>query len=510
MVRRPILATLGLTLFCALATLNVGGYRYGVQDQSFYIPSILQALDPTLYERDAPLLGAQGVYFVFDEAIASLLAATGLSLPTLFLMLFFASLALLAGSTAAAGWSLYRSRWAVAVLVLGLTLRHRISMTAVNTLEGYLHPRMLAFAVGVTALALFLRGRSWVALGVALAAVSLHPTIAAWFLLLLGVAVLVGDPEARRPLLGIGLALAPVALWLVVDRLGDRLVIMDDTWLALLAHKSYLFSTRWPISAWVANLGTAALLASIYLYRRRLALVSPRETGLVCGCGALLLFFLVTLPFVDMGLALAVQLQIGRIFWLIDLLALASLAWLVTAPEHWPVRVQSRQLARQMAVAVVLVATVARGAYVTFIEHPDRPVIALHDTSDDWDRTMHWLTSTPSDTHVLADPAHAWRHGTSVRVAGQRDLFLEEVKDPALAIYSREIAQRVLDRVEDLGPFETLTATNATHLARKYDLDYLVTDRALALPLAYRAGQFRVYRLQPFPAAVASLVASVQ
>ncbi len=510
MLRRTIAIVLGLTLFSALATLNVGGYRFGVQDQSFYIPSILQALDPTLYERDAPLLGAQGGYIVFDEAIATLLATTGLSMRALFLLLFFASLAVLGASTAAAGWSLYRSRWAVAVLVVGLTLRHRISMTAVNTLEGYLHPRMLAFAVGVAALALFLRGRSWMALAVALGAVALHPTIAAWFLLLLGVAVLVGDPTARRPLLMVGAGLAPIVVWVAFDRLGDRLIVMDDAWLALLAHKSYLFSTRWPVSAWVANLGTAGLLAGIYLYRRRLGLVSPRETGLICGSGALLLLFLMTLPFVDLALALAVQLQIGRIFWLIDLLALMSLAWLVTTPEHWPVPVSSPGLVRRVALAVVLVASVLRGGYVTFIEHPDRPVIAWQTGADDWSRTMQWLTSTPTDTHVLADPAHAWRHGTSVRVAGQRDLFLEEVKDPALAIYSRAVAQRILDRVEDLGPFDALTASDAARLARKYDLDYLVTDRSLALPLAYRSGPFRIYTLQPSTTSVASLATSVR
>ena len=67
-----------------------------------------------------------------------------------------------------------------------------------------------------------------------------------------------------------------------------------------------------------------------------------------------------------------------------------------------------------------------------------------------------------------------------------------------------------LDRVEDLGSFDALTAGNATSLARKYDLDYLVTDRALALPLAYRAGQFRVYRLQSPTTTVASLAASVR
>ncbi len=34
----------------------------------------------------------------------------------------------------------------------------------------------------------------------------------------------------------------------------------------------------------------------------------------------------------------------------------------------------------------------------------------------------------------LADPGHAWKYGSSVRLAAGRDLFLEEVKDVALAV----------------------------------------------------------------------------
>ena len=39
-----------------------------------------------------------------------------------------------------------------------------------------------------------------------------------------------------------------------------------------------------------------------------------------------------------------------------------------------------------------------------------------------------------------ADSGHAWRYGTSVRVSGGRDVFLEETKDSAVAIYSRDVA----------------------------------------------------------------------
>jgi hypothetical protein len=96
---------------------------------------------------------------------------------------------------------------------------------------------------------------------------------------------------------------------------------------------------------------------------------------------------------------------------------------------------------------------------------------------------------------VLADPGHAWKHGTSVRASGRHDVFHEEVKDAALAIYSRDVALRVLERTAAIGDFGALTPERARHLAQQYDLDYLVTDADLPLPLAYRNARFKVYVL---------------
>ena len=66
----------------------------------------------------------------------------------------------------AAAVALSRSRngsgWMIAVLALLLTFRHRIAKTGANSLEGYAHPRMLAFALGAVALAYVLRAR-WAA-----------------------------------------------------------------------------------------------------------------------------------------------------------------------------------------------------------------------------------------------------------------------------------------------------------------------------------------------------------
>ena len=109
---------------------------------------------------------------------------------------------------------------------------------------------------------------------------------------------------------------------------------------------------------------------------------------------------------------------------------------------------------------------------------------------------MRWLSRQPVTTHVLADPGHSWKYGTSVRVSATRDVFLEDVKDSAIAIYSRDVAHRVVERAAALGDFTTMTPDRARELAAKYDLDYLVTEARLDLPVAYENGQFRIYSLE--------------
>ena len=56
---------------------------------------------------------------------------------------------------------------------------------------------------------------------------------------------------------------------------------------------------------------------------------------------------------------------------------------------------------------------------------------------------------------------------------------------------------RVLDRIQGVPNFNELTPEQALTLATRYDLDYLVTERDVALPIVYRNDQFRVYRLGP-------------
>jgi hypothetical protein len=63
-------------------------------------------------------------------------------------------------------------------------------------------------------------------------------------------------------------------------------------------------------------------------------------------------------------------------------------------------------------------------------------------------------------------------------------------------MYERSIAIRTRDHLLELGNFDSLTPARARSLGMRYGLDYLVTENALELPLAFQSGEMRVYRLR--------------
>ena len=425
--------------------------------------------------------------------------ATGIGLPGVFVVLQILSLALLASAALAIARVLYRHKWSAVALLSALTLRHAISKSGTNTLEGYFHPRQLAFAIGALAMASFLRGHpgtTW--LLVALAG-ALHPTTALWFAIWLGVATIVGEPRLRLPMItGVAMAALAGAWGFYAGPLAGRLVVMDQVWLETVAAKDYLFPLRWPAAAWLVNLGYIPLIIWIYRRRRADGLLVPRETAVVVGCLSLVLVFAATLPFNAMRVALAIQLQPARIFWMLDLLAVVYVVWVAAegrfARSTRGVITDARR-ARLVALMIAILAA-ARGAYIMLVEFPDRRVAQITIADDDWGRAMAWARASEPGSGWLANPDHAARYGTSVRVAAERDVYVEAIKDGAVGMYDRRVAIRTRDRVEALGDFMTLTPEHARLIARQYDLDYLVTEGRLDLPLAFSSGAINIYRLR--------------
>lgn len=479
--------------FVVLATLNAGGYRYGASDQAFYLPAVLAKLDPALFPRDTPLLTAQSTLTTYDEVVATVVRVTGLGVPRVFAGLYVVALVLIAAGAWLVGRRVYGTSAASFALLAAMTLRHAIARSGTNTLEGYFHPRQIAFGFGLLAVAAFLRGQLAVVAALMLCAAAVHPTAALWFAIWLSTASLLVSPSARRWLTFIAPLVAAAAAWaLVSGPLAGRLVRMDDEWLRLLASKDYLFILEWPLYAWVFNLGYLAVIAMVF--RRRLAagLVSPYEGALVRGSVSLVLVFVMAIVAQAMQIALGFQLQPARLFLVFDFLATVYGVWAIAEMSG-----RARQLNRWRPIAaatLVLLFSCVRGAYV--LAQAARPPVQLDIPDDDWGRAMAWARTTPKNSGWLADPMHAILYGTSVRVAGERDVFVEGVKDTALGIYDRRIAVRTDERLRELNDFSGFSLETARSLALRYELDYLVTEHTLDLPLAFASGPLRVYRLR--------------
>lgn len=475
----------GGILFLLLATANGAGYRYGVSDQAFYIPVVEHAIDPAMFPRDGSLIDAQGRLMISDEVIALLARATALPLDILFLAGYLLSAALIGIALVLIGQRVSATPWVVGAILAALTLRHRIPRTSANSFEPYFHPRMLAFGFGLLAVAAVLRRRPWLAVVLVGTGALIHVTTGLWFAILIGVALVRLEPAMRRLALVGGAAAAIAGAWaLTAGPLRTSMTRMDAVWLEAVASKDSLFATQWPLWAWAANLALLAVLWRAHRRRTRLRRATAEDEAIVWGATALVGVFLVTLPLIVGRFAFPVQLQIPRVFWLVDVLATIYLLSVIV----------DRRMAKVVAI-MLLVVSVSRGAYIMLVERPERVLFGVHLAESPWEDAMRWLSRQPVDTHVLADPGHAWKYGTSVRVSAKRDVFLEEVKDSAIAIYSRDVAQRVVERTAALGDFSTLTAEQARALAAKYGLNYLVTEGRLDLPVAYENSQFRVYAL---------------
>lgn len=487
-----IVAAGGLAVAVA-ATLNAGGYRYGASDQAFYIPAILQHLDPSLFPRDGAMLGAQGRYFLVDELFAQLVRATGWSLPAWFALAQVATLATLYAGALRLGRAVLTSPWAITAWLAALTLRHRIAKTGANTLEGYFHPRMLVFGIGLLALADVLHGRRWRPLIVLLLAMAVHPTTAALFLAIVIVAVVMAEPRLQRPAAVTAAVCVVAGATALTIGGGPDLTRMDAAWRALVATKDYTFPTAWSASTWLVNLAAPLVLAAAAWRRAGDGRLTAPERGVVAGAAGLLLGFVVTLPLVAAGVPIAVQLQTSRVFWPIEALAILFLTWLVVDRPRAGAGIVAR------AIATVLVATsVVRGVYVGFLESPHRPTLALTLPDDAWTRALAWVRdSTPRDTFVVADPGHAWKPGmgTAVRIGAARDVFLEETKDVAMAMYSREAAHQVAGRIAAAQGFDTMAPEALRQLVPAGATAVLVTTRALDLPVRHRDGDVAVYAL---------------
>jgi hypothetical protein len=312
-------------LAAAAALLAISRVHLGLRhDARLYFGDALARLDPQGVGRDLIFAhDGQFGFSVYTPLLARLVAWLGLNgavmtVSALGLALWLAALLALMSRLLVDLPVAWRRAATVMVIVLAPFYgSHEVFAYG----EAFATPRVLVEAVGLAALAAWLDGRRWLAAGLLVAAMALHPIMA---LCGLGVLLVALCLEDRRWLLAAGAGLigllAAAALGAPV---ANRLLqIMDPVWRAIAEARSpMVFVSLWPVEAWgrlAMQAVTLGLAASLSQGKARQIMTAALIAGLLGVAAAWTADRL--------SLVLPLQLQLWRTQALMAVLAAAGLA----------------------------------------------------------------------------------------------------------------------------------------------------------------------------------------
>jgi len=260
--RRKFLSDLLAVAFFTVLGFAVMGYHPGAEDDGVYLTAVKACLNPALYPRDSSFFRLQLQATQFDAWMADFVGWTGIPLAWSELLWQAISLFVILLACASIARQLFsdkRAHWgAVAMVSAMFTLP--VAGTALTVADQYLHPRNLATALILIAVATILAGRRWLAVPLLLLAFLVHPIMAAFgisFCSILSIASLGGVHEwvesrrLRRTEASAAAAAAPLG-WIFSPPTAS--------WRRALNSKKYFHLYRW---TWYEWLGA---IAPIFLF----------------------------------------------------------------------------------------------------------------------------------------------------------------------------------------------------------------------------------------------------
>lgn len=194
---RSTLRDVCLLLLLAGVAMLVQGYHPGLEDDAFYLAAIKKNLNPALYPHDADFFQLQFQATIFDKLIAYSARLTHLPVDCTAAAWHFLSIFLILWGCLRISrlcFSKANARWA-AVITIALLLALPVTATGITLVDQYLHPRTLATAAILGAVAATLEGRKLLACVLLAVAASLHILMAAFAI---SYCVFLGWPATRQ------------------------------------------------------------------------------------------------------------------------------------------------------------------------------------------------------------------------------------------------------------------------------------------------------------------------
>jgi len=458
-MKRKLLSPIWLTLCFATLGFAVMGYHPGLEDDGVYLAAVKSNLNPALYPHDSEFFRVQLQATVFDEWVAASARLTRIPVAQVELLWQLASILLIVGSCFSIARRLFpeaRAQWAGVALVAAMfTLP--VAGTALTLVDQHLHPRNVATALILLAVARILAGRRWQALPLLLVAFLIHPIMAA-----MGISFCCFLTLAMLDSLQLSLGSKRGAVAAFVP-LGWTFEPPTPAWRQALDSRTYYFLYKWTWYEWLGALAPLFLFWLLWrVARKSLDATLARFALAVFAYGIFqqaVAMAMLSSPALVRLTPLQPMRYLQLVYFFLVLIAgsLAGKYLLRSSVWRW----------------FVFLAAVNAGMFVSqrlefaASEHLELPGRL---SANPWLQAFDWVrVNTPVDAYFALDPHYLETPGEdyhSFRALAERSQLADAVKDTAVVTQVPELGPRWQRETEaqqgwtrfQLGDFERLKA----------------------------------------------------
>lgn len=441
-MKRKVTVNLLLILFFSVLGLAVMGYHPGIEDDGVYLTAVKSDLNPALYPHDAKFFRLQLQATFFDKWVAAFVHVTGIPVAATEFLFQVVSILLIVFSC----WSIARllfaearAQWAgVAMVAAMFTLP--VAGTALYLVDQHLHPRNMATALILLAVARILAGKRVQAVPLLLVAFVLHPIMGAMglsfsFFLILALS----DPvhEWMRSRRGAEETKAETAVAASAVPLGWIFEAPTPAWRAALKTRTYFFLFKWTWYEWLGAVAPLLLFGLLWRFARKRG-----ETLLARFALAVLLYgvFQLAVAMIMLGIPALIRLAplqpmrfLQLLYFFMTLIGGCLLGKYLLKAKVW----------RWAVFLVAINAGMLFSQRMLFAssEHLELPG---RTTGNQWLQAFDWIRqNTPADAYFALDPRYLAAPGEdyhSFRALAERSQLADDIKDTAVVTQVPELA----------------------------------------------------------------------
>jgi hypothetical protein len=473
----------GLTLLALL----VHGYHPGAEDDGVYLSAIKHDLNPALYPHDSDFFTLQLQATVFDKLIAGTIRLSHLPLSVVVLAWHFLVVFLILWGC----WKIsshcfpeWPARWA-AVCTVAALLTLPVAGTALYLVDQNLHPRALATATILAAIAAAIERRFWLVAIFLAAACAIHPIMASF-----GISYcifLLWKPAGQPQISLTAGALAIPLSWIFEPT--------SPAWQQAAHTRDYFYLSAWHWYEWIGVFAPLLLLWWFSHLARRGALpVLARLSSrlLLYGIFQLVVALIILLPPQFDRLKPFQPMRYLHLLYLLMFLFAGGLVGQRFLRASW---------VRWAALFVPLCAGMFLAQRATFpaSDHIDWPGATPR---NQWLQAFLWIRqNTPQDSLFALGPNYLQRPGEdaySFRAWAERSVLADIGKDASVATQVPRLAPRWQQEVQAQTGWEHFQQSDFEALRSHYGVTWVIVERPHdpGLPCPYENATVMVCRIE--------------